>query len=113
MSDNAIKVFWFFEPNLVPAILLLSHICKYELSTENLDEIKQGLTGTSDERDIWFSYRLSGDKNINLRLTRDEENTDIIFVELAFDKILIEQIDLCVFTIENFFIQHHESQSDI
>jgi hypothetical protein len=105
MNDIIKNGFWIFEPNLVPTLLLLSHCIKYDVSSNDLDAIEYGLTSTSSEQDVWWTYQLTGDKIIDMEFARDEENTDIIFIRLSFDKELSAQIDLCIFMVENFFIQ--------
>ena len=88
MTQNVTSEFWIFEPNLVWTLLLLSHLAKYDVDSDDLNAIKYGLTSTSKEQNIWWNYQLTGNKTIDLRFALDEENTEIIFIELSFDKEL-------------------------
>ena len=103
MAENkCIRKFWFFEENIIPFLLILSETVNYKLESEEISKIKYELTATSDERDIWFEYDFSGIGNINLRLAKDEENTQIIFVNLKTSTDLIEKIDLAIYIVENY-----------
>lgn len=113
MSENVTTEFWFYEPNLVPTLLLLSHILKYDVDSNDLDIIKYGLTSTSPVRNLWFTYQLNGEKTIEMRCARDDENTDIIFVQLTVDSQLLPQVDLCIFTVQGFFMSHRRYHTDL
>ena len=52
MTDTATKDFWIFEQNLVPTLLILSHLVGYDFDDDDFNAIEYGLTGTSNERDL-------------------------------------------------------------
>ena len=113
MTENIRTDFWFFEPNLVPVLLLLSHIIKYDFDSSDLDAIKYGLTSSSREKNLWWAYQLIGEKTIDMQFARDDDNTDIIFIQLTFDKALAPQVELCVFMVQDFFISHRHYHTDL
>ena len=109
MTNNATKDFWIFKQNLLPTLLIFSHLVGYDFDDDDLNAIEYGLTGTSNEKNIWWSYQLVGDRTINLRFAYDEENNDIIFFRLSFDKDLCGQVDLTIFMVLEFDLQHRHS----
>ncbi|GEM_PF-2839804 len=113
MTESAIKEFWVYEPNLVWTLLLLSHIVKYNIGSDDLNAVKYGLTSTSQEKDLWWTYQLIGKEKIDLSFTRKEENTDIIYIKLSFDKKLETQIDFCIFIVQEFHLQHRNYHTDL
>jgi hypothetical protein len=113
MTENTTREFWVFEPNLVWTLFLLSHVVKYEVDSDDINAVKYGLTSTSKEKSIWWTYQLIGTKTIDLRFSRSEEETDIIFIELSFDKELSAQIDLCIFVVQDFHLQHRNLHTDL
>ena len=113
MTKPTTNEFWVFEPNLVWTLFLISHVIKYDIDSDDLNAIKYGLTSTSKEQDLWWNYQFIGNETIDLRFARDEENTDIIFIELSFDKKLSAQIDLCIFVVQDFYLQHRNYHTDL
>ena len=102
MALISIKTFWIFKQNFYPALLILSHLIGYEFKDDDLNAIKYGLAGTSDEKNIWLAYQLRGISNFDLHFAHDEGDTDIIFIRLSFDKKLSEQVDLTIFLVQEF-----------
>ena len=113
MNDTVTKEFWIFEPNLVWTLFLLSYIAKYEIGSDDLDTVKYDLTSTSQEKDLWSTFQLLGTEKIDLSLAREEENTDIIFIKISFDKRLSAQIDFCIFIVQDFHLQHRNYHTDL
>jgi hypothetical protein len=113
MTETAMREFWVFEPNLVWTLLLLSHVVKYDLDNNDVNAVKYGLTSTTKGKNLWWTYQLTGDQTIDLRFAREAEDTDIIFIELHFDKKLSAQIDLCIFVVQDFYLQHRNYHTDL
>lgn len=113
MTDIVTKEFWVFEPNLVWTLYLLSYIAKYDIGSGDLDVVKYDLTATSQEKDVWCTYQLIGAEQIDLSLAREEEDTDIIFIKVSFDKKLVSQIDFCIFIVQDFYLDHRNRHTDL
>jgi hypothetical protein len=113
MTDTVTKEFWVFETNLVWTLFLLSHIAKYDIGSSDLEAVKYDLTATSQEKDLWTTYQLIGTEKIDLRLAREEDNTDIIFIKVSFDKKLLSQIDFCIFIVQDFYLDHRFRHTDL
>ncbi|AFD08606.1 hypothetical protein [Solitalea canadensis] len=105
MAETIKRKFWIFEPDLNCTLLLIAHVAKYDIDSDDLNAIIYGLTSTSQEKDIWWTYQFVGNKIIDLCFARDDDNTDIIFIELSFSKELSSQIDLCIFAVQDFYLQ--------
>ncbi len=103
MADNKCnRQFWIFDYNLVSLLLILSEIIKYKFDHDDIIAIKYGLTSTSDEKDIWFDYRLTGIESIFLKFARDDDNRDIIFIDLTTKIELSDKIDFAIYVTDNF-----------
>jgi len=105
MPQSTTEGFWIFEQNLLPTLLILSHIVGYAFDEDEFTAIEYGLTGTSDEKNIWWTYQFIGDKTIDIRFARDEDNKDIIFIDLLFDKDLVGQVGLTIYIAQDFNLQ--------
>ena len=106
MTDSVTKGFWIYEQDLLPTLLILSHLVGYDFGDDDLNAIEYGLTGTSDEKNNWWTYQFIADQTIDLRFARDEDNTDIIFIQLSFDKDLYGQVDLAIYIVQEFNLRH-------
>ena len=74
--------FWIFKRNLIGIVAAISDLDNFDIGQSELDEIKYGLTGTSDEKGNWFEYRLN---KLSLKLALDQADTDIVHIELSGD----------------------------
>jgi hypothetical protein len=106
MTTNTTKDFWIFRQNLLPALLIISQIINYDLDDDDFNAIGYGLVGTSDEKNVWWTYQFTGDYMIDLRFACDEEDKEIIFIQLSFDEDLGGQVDLTIFVVQEFNLQY-------
>ena len=54
----------------------------FDFDQLNMDEIKYGLIGTTDEENKWFEYKLN---KIKLKISVDTDDNDIINLQLIGD----------------------------
>lgn len=99
-----IKSDWVWKENLLPFLLILSHLSSYDFCESDQEAIEYGLVGTLDEDNIWFEYKLIGEKTISLRLAKDPEG-DLVFYSFEYPDDLEENIELTNYVISNFFLQ--------
>lgn len=95
---------WITKENLLPFLLILSHASSYNFCESDLEAIEYGLEGTSDEEDIWFEYKIIGEKVISLRLARDPED-NLVFYSLKYPDEMEENIELADYIVSSFFIR--------
>jgi len=107
-ADNlhARRGFWIWRENLVPLLLLLSEIVGYAADDSDLDALHFGLSGTSDEKEIWFAYSLIGRNRMDMELANDLENDDIVHVSLNFEKTLGQVVDFATYVVADFSLKH-------
>jgi hypothetical protein len=76
------KGFWIWRSNLFGILGIISDIDNFEFDQSQVDVIKEGLIGTSDEDERWFDYKF---KTLNLKLSFDTGDNDIIHIQLIGD----------------------------
>ena len=54
----------------------------FDFTQSNMDEIKYGLIGTTDEKGNWFDYQLN---KVKIKIAFDHEDNDIIHIKLFAD----------------------------
>lgn len=111
MINNIFKKFWIFQKNLYSTLLILSEVIGYDIDDDDFNAIDYGLQGTSDEKNIWWYYQLIGDHTIYLQLAKDEENTDIVFIQLTFEEQLSKQVNLVIFVVQEFDLKYRHSKN--
>ena len=97
--------FWIFESNLLSTLLILSHLVSYEFDSSDFDAIKFGLEDTSADKDIWYDYQLIGDDIIDMKIAYEEDDRDIIFFSLLFEKDLADKINLIIDIVQEFDVK--------
>ena len=105
MTGKSTTGFWIFESSLISTLTILSHLVKYHCSHDEIEMIKYGLSSTSDEKSIWFNHHFKGERLIEMKLSRDSDNSDIIFFEICSEEITSSEIDLVVYIAENYNLQ--------
>ncbi|HWV64755.1 hypothetical protein [Chitinophaga sp.] len=95
---------WVTKENLLPFLLILSHASSYSFCESDREAIEYGLMGTSDEDNIWFEYKLTGEKVISLRLAKDPED-DLVFYKLEYPDDMEENIELAGYIVSSFYLQ--------
>ncbi|MEN8122108.1 MAG: hypothetical protein ABFS35_17295 [Bacteroidota bacterium] len=96
MTSKTKYGFWFWSKKLDPILSMLSHLANYEISKDEREGIKIGLSETDDEKDIWFDYHIKGKvENIELKLAYDnEERSDMVHIQIQTSNELKEKIEL-------------------
>jgi len=74
--------FWIWRNNLPGILTVISDMDDFDFNQSNMDEIKHGLIGTSDEKGNWFDYQLN---KMELKISLDQEDNDIIHIQLFGD----------------------------
>ena len=74
--------FWIWRSNLPGIMTIISDIDDFDFDQRNMDEIKHGLIGTSDEKGFWFDYQLT---KIKIKISLDQEDNDIVHIKLFGD----------------------------
>ncbi|HEY8959623.1 hypothetical protein [Chitinophaga sp.] len=96
-----IKSDWIRKENLLPFLLILSHLSSYDFYESDREAIEYGLMGTSDEDNIWFEYKLIGKKTISLRLAKDPEG-NLLFYNVDFPDEMKEPMELMDYILSSF-----------
>lgn len=96
---------WVWKENLLPFLLILSHLCSYDFCESDQEAVEYGLVGTSDEDNIWFEYKLIGKKKISLRLARDPEG-DLVHYGIDFPDEMREPIELMDYVVSSFSLKY-------
>lgn len=97
--------FWIFKPNLLPTILIFSKLSGLELEEYDIDEIKYGINGTSQDRNIWYKKDLTDNKNLVIEFAVDDDDNDIIFLKVRFEALLKDKVDICADILQSFYLQ--------
>lgn len=94
---------WIWKENLLAFLLILSDISFYSFDESDWEAVKYGLTGTSDEQNIWFDYNFAGRIPISLKLANDPEE-DLIVYNLSYPDRLKEKLDLLEDIVSSFMV---------
>ena len=97
--------FWIFEDNLYSLFLILADIVEYNFNNWDLLAINHGLTLTSDISNIWFDYSLIGKIRLDIKICRDSEDYEIIYLDIKANSdypSLAEKINLVSFIAQSF-----------
>lgn len=91
--------FWFWSYKLEAIIAMIAELISYELSDDEIALIKEALTSTNDEREIWYSHPLNGLKTeLRIELAYDgEEGEEMIHIRIHTTedmRIKLETLDL-------------------
>lgn len=112
MVEKESKEFWIEKHNLPWLLILLCRVINYQVERIDLEMILYNLAGTSVQDNRWFAWQLAGDAAIDFRFARDMENTDILFIEFSFDKKISCAVDVCIFTVQHFYLSHKHYDTD-
>lgn len=113
MDKSESREFWVEKANLPWLLLLLSRVVNYKIDSSDLDIILYDLTATAREQDLWAATQLVGEITIDIRLARDMENTNIIFIRLLFEKQIVNAIDVCIMVVQDFYLSHKHYHIDL
>lgn len=94
---------WIWKENLLPFLIILSNISSYNFGESDLEAISYGLTGTSEERNIWFSYNFDGEIPISIKLSNDPKQ-ELIIYNLTFPDKLKEKLELVEYILGDFML---------
>lgn len=86
---------WILQDNLQAFVLILAKVISCDFDETKWDEVRYGVSLTSDEKDEWFDYKLNGLYTISLRFARDV-NADVILYELIFPDEVHDKIESAV-----------------
>ena len=109
MTEMSKETFWFWSNNLVPTLLILANVISYDLLQEEIDAIKSGLEGTSDIKNVWYNYKFLNQQLLLLDIAFDEDNADIIFIRLSYDKELQVAMNTVIYVVTNFNVNERHS----
>lgn len=102
MENHTQKSLWLFKQKLKPFLIGLAEIVHYDLSMSDIDAIEYGIINTSDERDLWWTYRFSGIAIADLAFALDEDERDILFIRIDLEEVYTKELALLIFMIETF-----------
>lgn len=74
--------FWIWRNNLPGVLTIISDMNNFDFGQTDMDEIKQGLIGTSDEKGNWFEFNLN---KLKIKISFDQADNDIIHIQLFGD----------------------------
>lgn len=75
--------------------MMLSELCKYEISREEIDVIKYNLSKTNDELNEWDKHTFSGSAyTMQISLAKDAEDPDITHIIIQAGSDLREQLKM-------------------
>ncbi len=86
---------WISQDNLHPFMLILAKVVFCKFDETEWEEVRYGVSRTSDEKSEWFDYKLNGLYTVTLRLARDA-NADVILYELIFPDELHNKIESAI-----------------
>lgn len=102
--------FWIYKSDLISTLLIISHIAGYDFEEFDLDAIRYGISGTSNEEKLSWGYQLIGKSTIDLKFTREDDgDTDIIFINLSYESEISREIALAMFVFDEFSVVHRHS----
>ncbi len=103
MSEQCTYGFWFLQHKLDGILTMLERLIDYEMSPGEVQAIRLGLIGTNNEDDKWFEWQFQGASyTLDLELSYDDEESDIICIHINTDDVLREQLEL-VDTFQSLF----------
>lgn len=102
MESHTQKTLWVFKHKLKPFLIGLAEIVHYDLSMSDIDAIEYGINSTSDERDLWWTYRFSAKTIVDLAFALEEDDRDILFIRIDIEDVYRKELALLIFMIETF-----------
>jgi hypothetical protein len=109
MAEITRETFWIWSNNLTPTLLILANLISYDLLQEEIDAIKFGLEGTPDIKNEWYNYKFLNHQLLSLDIAFDEDNADIIFIRLSYDKELQVAMNTVIYVVTNFNVNERHS----
>ena len=106
MSQFESVGFWIWHRNLTPGLLILADVISYDLDQSEIDAIQLGIEGTSEQRDVWYDYKFVCNSTLSFDFALNEEDLDMIFIKLSFDKALEVSINTIIYILQDFDISH-------
>lgn len=95
--------FWFWENKFQAILEVLAYLADYDVSFDEVETIKYGLSNTNSDKNIWYDYFFQGKAHlIKFKLAKDEEEHNIISIQIETSIKLKEKLELIDFCQETF-----------
>lgn len=99
-GGNMIVGNWIIRENLQVFLELRAQIAGTRLHDWDYFAIRDGLIGTNDERDTWFSYRIDGKKRSIIMQAADDPGSSVLHFQIEADDSSAELVELAFFMVQ-------------
>nr|WP_293303640.1 hypothetical protein [Allomuricauda sp.] len=96
MKEEIEYGFWFWSHKLKGILYMLAQLSNYNLEETEMESIKEALTGTNDELDLWAKKCFVGRQyHLDLQLAYDaEQKSEMIHIKLKTESGLKQKLEV-------------------